>query len=87
MLAVESGDAKKLAELMRQNPGFKVNRNQNGNMHTLLHEACYEDSRSPVIPLLLAHPDIDANAMDSYYKCAPFIMLIPKDPPPVFVRC
>jgi len=33
---------------------------------TLLHEACSGDSRSAVIPLLLAHPDIDVNARNKY---------------------
>ena len=43
---------------------------------TLLHYACCEDSRSPVIPLLLAHPGIDVNVKNShgetpfYYACA-----------------
>ena len=32
--------------------------------YTLLHEACYSDSRSAVIPILLAHPDIDVNVKD-----------------------
>ena len=61
--AVESGDAKKLAELMRQDPGFKVNMDHSdGRGNTLLHYACQGNSRSAVIPLLLlAHPDIDVN--------------------------
>ena len=58
--AVWNGDAKKLAALMRKNPDFRVDMNR-GSGFTLLHHACYEDSRSPVIPLLLAHPDIDVN--------------------------
>jgi len=33
---------------------------------TLLHYACCEDSRSPVIPLLLAHPGIDVNVKDTF---------------------
>ena len=62
MLAViKEGDVKELAEVMRQDPGFKVNMDQNGDGWTLLHYACHEDSRSPVIPLLLAHPDVDVN--------------------------
>ena len=61
LAAVNSGDAKKLAELIRQDPGFNVNMDQNGNGNTLLHYACEDDSRSAVIPLLLAHPDIDVN--------------------------
>ena len=59
--AVKSGDAKKLAELIRQHPGFKVNMDQDGDRWTLLHFACWEDRSSAVIPLLLAHPDIDIN--------------------------
>ena len=60
LAAVQNGDAKKLAEQIRQNPGFKVNMDH-GNGNTLLHYACREDSSSAVIPLLLAHPDIDVN--------------------------
>jgi len=58
--AVKSGDAKKVAELIRQDPGFKVNKDH-GYGYNLLHHACYENHRSAVIPLLLAHPDIDVN--------------------------
>ena len=49
-----SDDAKTLTELIRKNPG--------GVGSTLLHFACNSDSRSAVIPVLLAHPDIDVNA-------------------------
>jgi len=59
--AVKNGDVNELAGLMRQDPGFKVNMDQDGEGWTLLHFACYKDSRSPVIPLLLAHPDMDVN--------------------------
>jgi len=70
--AVVDGDAKKLAELMRQNPGFKVNMDQNvPGGHTLLHYACLDDSRSAVIPILLSHPDIDVN-MKEHYGWTPF---------------
>jgi len=69
--AVKSGDAKKVAELMRQDPGFNVNMDH-GSGETLLHHACYEDSRSAVIPLLLAHPDIDVNVKDKYGQ-TPFL--------------
>jgi len=62
--AVESGDAKKVAELIRQDPGFNVNMDH-GNQCGLLHYACSGESRSPVIPLLLAHPDIDVNMKTS----------------------
>ena len=63
---------KKLAELIRQDPGFNVNmRDEDG--WTLLHLACLESSRSPVIPLLLAHPNIDVNVKrESGYT--PFIL-------------
>ena len=64
--AVEKGDAKKVAELIRQDPGFKVNMAVDAYGYTLLHEACRGDSRSAVIPLLLAHPDIDVNFKDKY---------------------
>jgi len=75
LAAVKSGDAKKVAELIRQDPGFKVNMDQDGNGYTLLHYACRDSSRSAVIPLLLAHPDIDVNVKDKggyppfYYAC------------------
>ena len=59
--AVKSGDAKKLADLIKQDPGFKVNMAvEDGYGSTLLHLACCDIS-SAVIPLLLAHPDIDVN--------------------------
>jgi len=61
LAAVMKGDVKKLAVMMRQDPGFNVNIvYRSGWM--LLHHACSENYRSPVIPLLLAHPDIDVNA-------------------------
>jgi len=56
--AVREGDAKKLAELMRHDPGFNT---VDGLGNTLLHVACFASQRS-VIPLLLAHPDVDVNA-------------------------
>jgi len=61
-----SGDAKKVAEMIRQDPGFKVNMALDGYGSTLLHYACQGDSRSAVIPLLLAHPDIDVNAKNEF---------------------
>ena len=61
LAAVCDGDVKELAELMRQDPDFKVNMAQDGNGRTLLHFACLDSERSAVIPLLLAHPDIDVN--------------------------
>ena len=64
--AVCQGDVKKLAELMRQDPGFKVNMDH-GTGVTFLHHACDEgENSSPVIPLLLAHPDIDVNVKNRY---------------------
>ena len=71
LAAVESGDAKKVAELIEQDPGFNVNMNH-GDGRTLLHFACLGDSRSAVIPLLLAHPDIDVNVKDNIYGWTPF---------------
>ena len=61
---VWKGDAEELAELMRQDPGFNVNMELDGDGYTLLHYACID--RSAVIPLLLAHPDIDVNVKDDY---------------------
>jgi len=71
LAAVESGDAKKMAEMIRQDPYFKVNMDHGAGL-TILHLACYEDSRSAVIPLLLAHPDIDVN-LKSQYGSTPFL--------------
>ena len=62
--AIEEGDAMELAELIRQDPGLDVNVDYDGEWHTLLHLACLGYDRSPVIPLLLAHPDIDVNVKD-----------------------
>jgi len=58
--AVIHGDAKELAELTRQHPCFDVNK-QDEDGWTLLHHACLVSERSAVIPLLLAHPDVDVN--------------------------
>jgi len=55
--AVCDEDAKKLAELIREDPGFDVNGDMDGLGRTLLHYACLGDRESAVIPLLLAHPD------------------------------
>jgi len=73
LAAVKKGDAKKVAELTRQDPGFNVNMDQSQieNGYTLLHYACLQGSRSAVIPLLLAHPDIDVN-LKSTYGSTPF---------------
>jgi len=75
LAAVKKGDAKKVAELMRQDSDFKVNMMQDEMGWTLLHYACYLDIRSPVITLLLGHPDIDVNVKDNgdqtpfFYAC------------------
>jgi len=66
LAAVRNGDAKELAELMRQDPGFEVKMVLDGHERTLLHYACSGDNRSAVIPLLLAHPGIDVNVRDIY---------------------
>jgi len=61
LAAVKKGDEKELAELIRQDPGFDVNA-QNENGWTLLHYACGSSSKSPLTPtLLLAQPNIDVN--------------------------
>jgi len=72
LAAVESGDAKELAELMRQDPGFNVNMEVDGLGRTLLHYACLGNHRSAVIPLLLAHPDIDVN-LKNKFGSTPFL--------------
>jgi len=73
LAAVENGDAKELAELIKQDPGFKVNMGQDAMRWTLLHCACRDSHRSPVIPLLLAHPDIDVNVKDRHGR-TPFFL-------------
>ena len=65
LAAVQSGDAKKFAEFMRQDPGFNVNMNLDGHGFSLLHSACSSNLSSPVIPLLLAHPDTDVNVKNT----------------------
>ena len=65
LAAVWKGDAKKVAEMIRQDPGFKVNMDQRDGW-TLLHFACLENSRSAVIPVLLAHPAIDVNVKSTF---------------------
>jgi len=76
LFAVWSGNPEKVAELMSQNPDFKVNMGLDRNGGTLLHHACQGDHRYAVIPLLLAHPDIDVNVKSIsgytpfYYACS-----------------
>ena len=65
LAAVSYGDVKKVVELMRQDPGFDVNTDKTGNGWTFLHFACQDGKRYAVIPLLLAHPDIDVNLKDA----------------------
>jgi len=71
LAAVKKGHERELAEQMRQDPGFNVNMVQDELGWTLLHYACHQSHRSAVIPILLAHPDIDVNAKDTY-ECTPF---------------
>jgi len=71
--ALFGGDVEKFAELIRQDPGFNVNMWLEEYGFTLLHIACWEDKRSAVIPLLLAHPDIDVNVKDeNAFRGTPF---------------
>ena len=65
LAAIEKGDAEELAKLMRQDPGFDVNMALDGYGRTLLHHACLASERSPVIPLLLAHPGINVNSKNN----------------------
>ena len=75
MKAVRKGDVKRLAKLMSQDTIFDVNMVLDVRGRTLLHFACRDDSRSAVIPLLLAHPGIDVNVKDEsgstpfFYAC------------------
>jgi len=63
--AVREGDARKLAELIRQDRRLDVNNQEGYFGSTALHSACVESHRSPVIPLLLAHPKINVNLKDN----------------------
>ena len=47
LAAVKNRDAKKLSELMRQDPGFNVNMAVDENGSTLLHFACWGSDRRP----------------------------------------
>ena len=85
LAAVKDGDAKKLAELMEQDPGFNVNMAVGEYGWTLLHYACNDSKRSAVIPLLLAHPDIDVSVKDTF-EVTPFLYAC-RGSPPVFVSC
>jgi len=62
--AVNNGDEKELAELIRRDHGFNVNM-PNRDGVTLLHLACRIGADS-VISLLIAHPNIDVNAKTDY---------------------
>jgi len=65
LAAIERGDAEKLSELMRQDPDFDVNKDH-GKGWTLLHVVCNKNSRSDMIPLLQAHPDINVNLRSAF---------------------
>ena len=73
LAAVKRGDSKELAELMRQDPGFKVNMKLDGIGFTLLHYACLDRRRSAIIPLLLAHPDVDPD-VKNLHRRTPFYL-------------
>jgi len=73
LAAVNKGDAKELAELIKQDLRFRVNRWVDAMRRTLLHDACCESERSAVIPLLLAHPGINVNAKTEQGK-TPFFL-------------
>ena len=60
-----------MAELIREDPGFDVNMAVDEYGVAVLHVACYRDSRSAVIPLLLAHPDMEVN-VKTEDGCTPF---------------
>jgi len=68
-----------LTERLRRDPGFDVNMDH-GDGVTLLHIACWDDSSSAVIPLLLAHPDIDVNVKDSIFGEPSCVREMLKDP-------
>ena len=79
LAAVKKGDAKELAELMGQDPDFNVNTDL-GSGRTLLHHACCEDHSFVVIPLLLAHPDIDVLHIDIYGQTPFFVACLDGHP-------
>jgi len=71
MAAVKKGNAKEFADLITEDPGFKVN-GRDGAGRTLLSNACL-DGKDFVIPLLLAHPEVDVNAKDKE-RLTPFMV-------------
>jgi len=73
LAAVKEGNVKKVAELIRRDPRFDVNMELDGTGYTLLHYACLSDSRSAVIPLLLAHPNMDVNLEEDFTGSSPFL--------------
>ena len=59
--AVGNGDVKEVEEILRSNPGARINgKNDRWNGRTALTKACENDHDS-VVSILLAHPDIDVN--------------------------
>jgi len=68
LAAVMSGNAKKVAEMIRQDPGFKVNMDQDGSGGTLLHHACWEDRSA-----------LDVNVKDTFGQ-TPFYLACGRSP-------
>ena len=69
---------RRVAEQMRQDPGFNVNMRLDGNEWTLLHHVA-------LVPpsFYCSWHILTQTLMDPL----PFIMLVSLDAPPVFVRC
>ena len=84
------GDVEEVKEILRNNPDVNVNWKYEGfkTIPTTLGQAC-EKSSDFVIPLLLAHPDIDVNLKEKegwtpfmtvcYHGCTSVVRLLLKD--------
>ena len=62
----------KLKEILMRNPDLDVNWKNGGEGDTALHIACQND-RASVVSILLDHPDIDVNTINSF-KRSPFLV-------------
>jgi len=84
--AAQDGRVEDVEEILRRNPAINVNwKNELENDKTALMVACFQGFDS-IVSILLAYPGIDVN-LKHKQDGPPFIMLVPMDPPPVFVRC
>ena len=84
--AVESGDAKKLAELIREDPGFNVNMDQNGFGRAPYCTSLAGMTVDPPLFHYSWHILTSMSMRGAWMDTLPFIGLA-LDAPRVFVRC